>query len=215
MISLRIEQLMPIPLKERLSQRQSGIWQQSLSWDTPQRIFVKAPSGAGKTTLIHLLYGLRNDASGVVYWDEAPLAEMSPEALSELRRTKLSVVFQDMRLFPELTAWENLELKRVLTNSIQQEEVRDMMNRLGLSACAHRLAHKLSYGEQQRVAIIRSLLQPFQWLLLDEPFSHLDEANKKIASALIESVALRNNASLVLAELDENKYFPYSETLEL
>lgn len=215
MISLHLDLLIPLPLQERLSQRQSGVWQQKLCWETPQRIFVKAPSGAGKTTLIHLLYGLRHDASGSVLWDGKLLSQMSPEALSKLRRNELSIVFQDLRLFPKLTAWENLEMKRTLTEFYPKEAVQGMMEQLGVADCAGLQAGNLSYGEQQRVSIIRALLQPFHWLLLDEPFSHLDEANKLQAAALIHSVATQHQASVFMVELDENEYFPYSERLEL
>jgi putative ABC transport system ATP-binding protein len=215
MIPLRLQALMPIPLKERLADRPSELWRQQLSWQEPQRIFVQAPSGAGKTTLIHILYGLRSDIEGAVLWNERPLSGLEMEALSALRRTELSIIFQDMRLFPELTAWENLELKRTLTNTISQDEQRQIMEALGVAGLANQKAATLSYGEQQRVAIIRALLQPFQWLLMDEPFSHLDEQNRRRAAALIESVALRNHASLLLAELDDNDYFPYTLRLRL
>lgn len=195
--------------------RQSEVWQQDLSWQEPQRIFVQAPSGAGKTTLIHILYGLRGDTEGAVLWGGNKLSGMSEESLCALRREQLSIIFQDMRLFPELSAWENLEIKRALTDTVSRAELRDMLESLGIADRSNRPAATLSYGEQQRVAIIRALLQPFDWLLMDEPFSHLDEMNKRCAAALIESVTQRNHASLLLAELDDNDYFPYTLRLKL
>jgi ABC-type cobalamin/Fe3+-siderophores transport system ATPase subunit len=90
-----------------------------------------------------------------------------------------------------------------------------MMEALGIADRADRPAATLSYGEQQRVSIIRALLQPFSWLLMDEPFSHLDEANTTLAAKLIDSVVMRNGASFLLADLDDNTHFSYTQKLSL
>lgn len=207
---------MPRPLIDRLSTRPSGIWQQTLSWSGQHdQIFIQAPSGTGKTTLIHMLYGLRKDFDGHVSWGNASVKDLNVETWSALRTQQISVIFQDMRLFPALTARENLEIKRVLTNSVSKEEVSDMMEALGIADRADRPASTLSYGEQQRVAIIRALLQPFSWLLMDEPFSHLDEANTRLAAALIQRTVAANGASLLLADLDDNAHFAYTQKLKL
>ena len=116
---------------------------------------------------------------------------------------------------PELTAWENLEIKRSLTNTVHVEEVMSWMSRLGIAGKIDSLAKTLSYGEQQRLSIIRALLQPFHWLLMDEPFSHLDEANKVVAASLIDEVVNRNEASFLMADLDDNDYLPYTQKLIL
>ncbi len=179
------------------------------------RLFIQAPSGTGKTTLIHMLYGLRTDFSGEAFWNKSEIRKLDDEAVGALRQREVSVIFQDMRLFPSLTAWENLEVKRVLTNTITPEQVRTMMAALGIADRAERPALTLSYGEQQRVAIIRALLQPFKWLLMDEPFSHLDQANTARAAALIDEVVRRNGASFLLADLDDNAHFSYTEKLKL
>ncbi len=214
-LSLSISGLLPLPLRERLSARDSAIWQKEIAWNSGKRIFVQAPSGTGKTTLIHILYGLRNDFDGHVRWGEQNMVNASPELIASLRRNAISVIYQDMRLFPALTTWENLEIKRVLTDTISVDEVKVWMQRLGISDRADRLASTLSYGEQQRTAIIRALLQPFNWLLMDEPFSHLDIANTKLAAELISEVVERNGASFILADLDDNAHFSYTEKLKL
>lgn len=206
---------MPVPLRDRFAQRASAVWSQALDWKGSNFVFIQAPSGTGKTTLVHLLYGLRTDYDGDISWGGSSLRGMDAEALGRLRREEVSVVFQDMRLFPALTAWENLEVKRVLTNSVTQEQVRAWMGELGISDRADRTASTLSYGEQQRVAIIRALIQPFKWLLMDEPFSHLDKANTVIATRLIGQVVAENRASAILADLDENDYFPYTQKIVL
>lgn len=214
-MQLSLDQLVPIPLQEKLSSRPSHIWSQSLVFSAPEYICVQAPSGTGKTTLIHCLYGLRRDYTGKISWNQKNLSSYTPETLAQLRSQEMSVIFQDMRLFPDLTAWENLELKRSLSDSVKEEEVNEWMKRLGIGDKKNALAKTLSYGEQQRLAIVRSLLQPFTFLLMDEPFSHLDNNNTRIAAALILEVVQRNNAGLLLADLDENNFFPYHKTLLL
>lgn len=212
-MQLSLERLIPIPLKDKVLSGHSAVWNKQLVFHGGEHVFIQAPSGTGKTTLVHFLYGLRSDHEGAVLWDSKPAA--GSEQLAALRSRDVSVIFQDMRLFPELTAWENLEAKRTLTNTVNEAAVLEWMMRLGIGHKKDAVAATLSYGEQQRVAIIRSLLQPFKWLLMDEPFSHLDHANIEKAAALIWEVVTANKAGLLLADLEDNNYFPYSQKLVL
>jgi ABC-type lipoprotein export system ATPase subunit len=212
---LTLNKVIPIPLRDKVNSYSSGIWKQELELHKGEHIFIQAPSGTGKTTLIHTLYGLREDFEGTIYWDNYNIANTKMETLSNLRANYLSVIFQDMRLFPELTAWENLEIKRRLTDTASEAEVEAWMARLGIKDKKNSLGSTLSYGEQQRVAIIRALLQPFEWLLMDEPFSHLDNANRDKAIELISEVVKINSAGMILADLDENEYFPYTRKIWL
>lgn len=214
-MQLALQQVIPIPLKDRIVKNRSGIWNETLSFNQGEYIFVQAPSGTGKTTLIHTLYGVRKDYEGLLYWDTYNMKAISSEQLSQVRSSYLSVIFQDMRLFPELTAWENLEIKRRLTNTVSEQEAETWLQRLGMQDKKNSLASTLSYGEQQRIAIIRSLLQPFDWLLMDEPFSHLDKVNTSKAINLITEVVALHKAGMIIAELDENYYFPYTQTVFL
>jgi ABC-type lipoprotein export system ATPase subunit len=212
-MQLSLDKLVPVPLKDTVLSGNSSVWNKQLSFNGEEYIFIQAPSGTGKTTLMHFLYGLRNDFEGTVNWHDKPIAKSNH--LAGLRSKDISIIFQDMRLFPELTAWENLEIKRVLTNTVDEATVAGWMQRLGIEHKRDAPAARLSYGEQQRVAIIRALLQPFQWLLMDEPFSHLDNINIKKATALILEVVAVNKAGLLLADLEDNNYFPYTRKLIL
>src|ERR1700712_5368344 len=131
-LPLSLHQLLPVPLRERFAVRTSALWQQDITWNGREQIFIQAPSGTGKTTLIHILYGMRTDYDGTVKWGSDELGRMDVERVSKLRREAVSVIFQDLRLFPALTAWENLEIKRVLTNSVSAEDVRAWMEALGI-----------------------------------------------------------------------------------
>ncbi len=214
-MQVSLQQIIPLPLRDKLANRPSGIWQQNLVLLPQEYVFVQAPSGTGKTTLIHILYRLRDDYSGTVKWGTEDIKNISKEQLATLRTNNISVIFQDMRLFPELTAWENLEIKRAMTNTIAPQIVEEWMDRLGIKDKKNSPAYTMSYGEQQRVSIIRALLQPFSWLLMDEPFSHLDKANTEKACVLIQEVVSANKAGMILADLDENHYFPYTKKILL
>lgn len=86
---------------------------------------------------------------------------------------------------------------------------------LGITHVLEQKAGLCSYGEQQRIAIVRALIQPFEWLIMDEPFSHLDIANTKKAAALIETECRKRNAGLIITDLDEDENFNYTRRLTL
>ena len=213
-MQLSLKGVIPIPLREKVNAG-SGMWNSNLSFNKGEFVFIQAPSGTGKTTLVHILYGMRNDYEGAISWDNKLLANTDMEALAILRANGVSVIFQDMRLFPELSAWENIDIKRRLTNTVNEQQANEWMDRLGLADKKNSIGNTLSYGEQQRVAIVRALVQPFEWLLMDEPFSHLDHANTQKAIALIVEVVKQHGAGMILADLDENHYFPYTKTILL
>lgn len=213
---IHLQELVPIPLKEKLSARPSGIWNTAATFSRGEWIKIVAPSGTGKTTLMNILYKARHDYEGVVEWDEQDIKNISGDQLANWRQQKISVIFQDLRLFQNLTARENIELNRVMQSPYYETKVvDDMCEMLGIADIAHQKAGVCSYGEQQRIAIVRSLVQPFDWLIMDEPFSHLDNANKEKAASLIASECKKRQAGFVLTDLDEDFLFPYTKTLSL
>jgi putative ABC transport system ATP-binding protein len=179
-------------------------------------IKIKAPSGTGKTTLMNILYKLRHDYEGRVLWSGKNLEEIREDELANLRQQKVSVIFQDLRLFPNLTARENIELNRVLQQPLYQASVIDEMAvALNVRSILDQKAGICSYGEQQRIAIIRALVQPFEWLIMDEPFSHLDIEITQKAATLIASECKKRNAGFVLTDLDEDEHFDYTNRYTL
>ncbi len=215
-MQLRLQNIIPVPLKEKLLQRPSDVWNKDLVFESGEWIKIKAPSGTGKTTFVHIIYKLRKDYEGNILWENKNLPGIKQEELAVLRQQKVSIIFQDLRLFPNLTARENIELKRVLQVPFYESSMIDeMANVLGIAAILNQKASLCSYGEQQRIAIIRSLMQPFQWLIMDEPFSHLDKKNIEKAASLISNECKKRNAGFILTDLEDDSFFTYTKCLNL
>jgi ABC-type lipoprotein export system ATPase subunit len=179
----------------------SQIWGENITVITGEHLHIVAPSGSGKTSLIHFIYGLRKDYTGNIFYDNSDIKKLSAESFSSFRQNRISIIFQDLRLFENQTARENIEIKRMLDPYHSSQIIEEMARRLGIDSKLDQLSKTCSYGEQQRIAIIRSLMQPFDFLLLDEPYSHLDEANRKKAMELIYEECERRNAAMVFADL--------------
>lgn len=215
-MNIELHTILPIPLKDRFLDRKSEIWNTELALEKGKYIKIKAPSGSGKTTLIHILYHIRYDYQGSLLIDHKNLQSFKEEELAILRQNKLSIIFQDLRLFPNLTARENMELNRVLQKPFYPASViDDMAAALGIGHILDQEAGLCSYGEQQRIAIIRALLQPFECLLMDEPFSHLDTENTRKAVALIDAECKKRKAGLIITDLDDDDHFQYDHQYQL
>jgi ABC-type lipoprotein export system ATPase subunit len=213
---IELKQVVPLPLKDKFMNRDSDLWNQYLQFSKGERVKIKAPSGTGKTTLVHIIYKLRYDYTGTILWNNNDLKGINADALAKMRRQNLSIVFQDHRLFSTLTARENIELNRVLQHPFYDTSVIDSMaERLGIAHVLHQRAGLCSYGEQQRVAIIRALIKPFDWLIMDEPFSHLDHENIARASSLIAQECNKRSAGLLLTDLKDDNNFNYTRVLNL
>ena len=213
-MQLRIQNLLPEYFDES-RKTNSEVWGMDLSFSNGELIKIVAPSGSGKTSLIHFLCGIRKNYRGSISYDNAPLDKHSIEDLATLRAEKLSIVFQDMRLFADQTVIDNLLIKHHLQPYHPEIKMDEMLERLGIGSKKNSLCRNCSYGEQQRIAIIRALLQPFEILLLDEPFSHLDNANANKAMELILEEARLRNACVLFADLERFNPYPQTRLLHL
>lgn len=211
---LTIKNLLPAYFEEGRKQT-SEIWGKDLSFSKGDLVKIVAPSGTGKTSLVHFLYRMREDYSGQIFYDNKELKQHTREEIALLRKDRVSVILQDMRLFGEQTILENLEIKRQLNPYHPQGKIVEMAKLLGVDHRLNALAKQCSYGEQQRSVIIRALLQPFDLLLMDEPFSHLDNANSRKAMELILDEVAHRNAAVIFADLERIDYYPATKLYQL
>lgn len=179
----------------------SQLWGKTVTIQKGEHLHIVAPSGSGKTSLIHFIYGLRKDYTGSISYGPKDIRAMDAEGFSVFRQKSVSIIFQDLRFFENMTASENIEIKRILQPYTSTEEVKVMADQLGVTRKLDQPIRTCSYGEQQRIAIIRSLVQPFDFILLDEPYSHLDEDNRIKAMKLIYEQCEKRNAAMVFADL--------------
>lgn len=175
----------------------SEVWLKHLDIAKPQSYLVYAESGTGKSSLCAYLYGNRRDYDGKILFDGEDVGTYTPEKWSRLRREALAYLPQQLSLFPELTAIDNVLLKNRLTDYSSEADIRLMFQQLAIDNRADVVAGRLSIGQQQRVAIIRALVQPFDFLLLDEPVSHLDARNNEVVAQMIAAEARKRGASII------------------
>ena len=213
-MQIQLQKIAPLYLEAAKTAR-SDIWNQELVFNKGEKIQIVAPSGSGKSSLIHFLYLLRNEYSGKIIFDGKDIATFSPEAKAIFRQQQVSIVFQDLRLFAQHSAGANIDIKKTLQPYAAAASAEEMAIQLGISEKMQQNAGICSYGEQQRIAIIRSLQQPFNFIVLDEPFSHLDENNSIKAMQLIETEAAKRNAGIILADLNEVPFYKADRTLYL
>lgn len=212
-MQITIKQLAPAFLEKEKIHR-SEIWNKDISFSKGEKIQLVAASGSGKTSFVHFLYGMRKDYTGAVLFNGKEISNMNPEQTAAMRSGQLSIVFQDLRLFIDHSALENISIKRVL-EPFGEDRISEMAEKLGIASKLQQAAGICSYGERQRIAIIRALQQPFDFIVLDEPFSHLDEANSKKALALIEEEAAKRNAGIILADLEAVPFYQADKTFHL
>ncbi|WP_314299482.1 ATP-binding cassette domain-containing protein [Capnocytophaga sputigena] len=185
--------------------------QPEVIFEQGQRYLIRAQSGQGKTSLLNFIYGASFSYDGKITYNEM----FNKKEVLRYRIDKLSYVYQDLRLFPTLTAFENIILKNKLTHYKTEDQINSLIERVGLSHKRDTLVQTLSLGQRQRIALLRALSQPFELLLLDEPFSHLDDSNTAILREIIEEELQARNASLLLTSLEDNNFFHYNKKLNL
>ena len=195
--------------------KDSQVWLHKLEFACTNNYLIEAESGTGKSSLCSFIYGNRNDYSGEILLDGENVRNFTIERWCELRTRALALLPQEMRLFPELTTMENIQIKNRLTGYKTESEILDMLRRLEISDKVHQPAAYLSVGQQQRVAIVRALCQPFDFLILDEPVSHLDERNNAIVARLIDEEAKAQNASVIATSVGNKINLPMSIQINL
>ncbi|MCT4581181.1 MAG: ATP-binding cassette domain-containing protein [Flavobacteriales bacterium] len=194
---------------------QSEVWNSDLELTNNQSYFVSSNSGKGKSTLLNYLFGLRNDYTGLITMDGINIADLTINDWATIRRCRLAYLPQDLKLIQHLSVWDNLLIKNRLTQHYTTDEIKSLIAQFHLTDHINKPIHQLSIGQQQRIALIRTILQPFELLLLDEPFSHIDDENIKIALNIIDNACKREGASYLLATLGYAYGITGNKTLQL
>ena len=133
----------------------------------------------------------------------------------DLRKHHISHLFQELRLFPELTALENVEIKNNLTGFKTREQIVAWFEQLGIADKLDAKVGRMSFGQQQRVAMIRALVQPFDFLLADEPISHLDDSNSKIMGDIMMQEAQSQEACVIVTSIGKHMDLSYDQIIKL
>ena len=195
----------------------SQVWHQDIVFDKGKRYLIEASSGTGKKVLplCSYIYGYRRDYQGIISFDGRNIRSFSVGEWTDVRKHSLSILFQELRIFPELTALENVLLKNRLTNHKKKKEILALFEATGIPDKTDERAGKLSFGQQQRVAFIRSLCQPFDFIFLDEPISHLDNDNSAIMSRLLMEEAGKQGAGIIVTSIGKHLELEYDETFRL
>lgn len=193
----------------------SDVWLKEMEFLKGKTYLLEANSGTGKSSLLSYIYGYRKDYQGDICFDEKNIKDLSISQWTFLRQNVLSLMWQELRLFPELTALENVKIKNNLTGFQKKKQINEWFDRLGIADKKDALIGKMSFGQQQRVALIRSLCQPFDFIFVDEPVSHLDESNAQIMSEILMNEAQQQGAAVIVTSIGKRINMNYDHLLKL
>ncbi len=193
----------------------SDIWLQDIALLKGKRYLIAAESGTGKSSLCAFIYGYRNDYSGTIAFDQRDVRTMSIDDWCRVRCEHIAYMPQEMRLFPELTALENVELKNRITQHKTRQEIEGLFEVLGIADKMQSTVARLSIGQQQRVAVIRTLCQTADFFLLDEPVSHLDETNNRTVARLVTDEAAKQGAGIIATSVGNHLQLDVDQTFNL
>ena len=148
-------------------------------------------------------------------FDETDTMSFTVKDWVNVRQRHISHLFQELRLFPELTALENVEIKNAITGFKSREEITEWFDMLGIGDKLNAKIGRMSFGQQQRVAMIRALVQPFDFILVDEPISHLDDTNSDIMAKIMMTEAKAQGAGVIVTSIGKRMNLNYEKTFKL
>lgn len=195
--------------------RESDVWLKEVEFRKGETYLIEAVSGAGKSSFCAYIYGYRHDYTGDILFDGSDIRPMTAKKWSTVRNTSIAFMFQDLRLFPELSAIENVRLKNNLTRHKTEEEISSFFESLGIAEKYSSPVGKLSFGQQQRLAFIRMLCQRADFMILDEPSSHLDDRNTHIMSRILLDEARRQGSGVIITSIGKHFDMKYDKILAL
>ena len=214
MDKIRLEHTFPEVFARR-NDLQSEVWKQDVTLERGKHYLIEASSGTGKSSLCSFIYGYRQDYQGIISFDGENIRNYGVRQWTRFRQRHLSLMWQELRLFPELTALENVQIKNRLTGFKSKKQILAWFDALGIGDKVDSRVGLMSFGQQQRVAMIRALVQPFDFLFLDEPISHLDEQNSQAMSDLMIEESVRQGAAIVITSIGKHMSLNYDQILKL
>ena len=214
MQSITFDHVLPQVFAQR-DDLKSDVWCAEARFEKGRCYLLEADSGQGKSTFCSYVIGQRCDYSGTVRFDDTDVAGYRFPEWTEIRKRHVSYLFQELRLFPELTAMENVEIKNALTRHKTHGQIEEWFHRLGIADKMNVKTALMSFGQQQRVALMRALVQPFDFLLADEPISHLDDRNALIMGEIMTEEAGAQGAGIIVTSIGKHIPLHYDQTLKL
>ena len=214
MNSIHFKYVIPQVFASR-EQQDSEIWQQDVVFEKDRVYLVEADSGKGKSTFCSYIQGYRNDFSGQLLFDDVDVRSLKVKDWVAIRERHISLLFQELRLFPELTAMENVEIKNKLTGFKSRVQIDEWFDMLGISDKRDAKVGRMSFGQQQRVAMIRALVQPVDFRLADEPISHLDDSNSDIMGKILMEEAKMQGAGVIITSIGKHMNLDYDKIIKL
>ncbi len=193
----------------------SDIWHQEVTFEKGKVYLVEAKSGTGKSSLCSYIIGYRDDYQGLICFDGKNVRQNTISDWVEIRKHSLSMLFQELRLFPELTAYENVVIKNNLTGFKKRKQIEAWFEALGIADKLDAPIGRMSFGQQQRVAMMRALSQPFDFLLADEPVSHLDDENSRIMGEIMMEEVKAQGAGVIVTSIGKHMALDYDKIFRL
>ncbi len=215
METIKLSSVVPQVFEARKSELDSDIWNSDATFEKGHLYLVEAESGKGKSTFCSYILGYRHDHSGAVLFDTDNTVDYKVKDWINVRQRHISHLFQELRLFPELTALENVEIKNKITGFKSKEQILKWFDMLGIGDKVDAKIGRMSFGQQQRVAMIRSLVQPFDFILADEPISHLDDNNSRIMGEIMMAEAKSQGAGVIVTSIGKHMDLPYEKIFKL
>ncbi len=193
----------------------SDVWNEEITFHKGHYYLLEANSGKGKSTFCSYLIGYRRDFDGKILFDEQNINTLTIKDWAEIRTRHVSYLFQELRLFPELTALENVMIKNNMTHFKTKAQILDWFDELDIADKVNVRIGQMSFGQQQRVALIRSLVQPFDFLLADEPISHLDDDNSNAMAQVLLREATHQGAGVIVTSIGKHLGLKYDKVVRL
>jgi putative ABC transport system ATP-binding protein len=178
--------------------RQDVLQQLDFTMAVSSSVALLGDSGSGKSTLLHLIAGLDRPDSGEILFAGHRIHTDPESTLAAIRRSELSLVFQQFHLISTLTILDNIRFQAALCQRFEQDYEAELIDRLDLGSQLEKFPHQLSRGQQQRVAIARSLLHKPQLVLADEPTGNLDEKSSLEVMGLFSDLVKQAGSSLLM-----------------